>query len=325
MKGRRLFALAAHLFLAGWAACAPLPPVTPGGGAPSAGTGTAGEVRFLVLGDWGREGSPMQREVAGRMGALAEARGADFVIATGDNFYENGVRSVDDPRWQTSFHDVYTDPSLDIPWYAVLGNHDYRGSAEAQVERTLRDERWRMPARHHSFERKVGERAALFVFLDTTPFVGRYRSRAGRYPDLASTDPAGQLKWLEEVLGRSGAEWKIVVGHHPVFSGGALHGSTRELLDRLRPVLERHDVQVYFSGHDHNLQHLKPPGPTHYIVSGSGSRSRAAGSRQHTLFAAGVSGFVAAVLGDDELRIEFLDHRGKSLHAATIPFRDTSL
>lgn len=44
----------------------------------------------------------------------------------GDNIYEEGVESVTDPLWSSRYCSVYTDPSiLDIPWYAILGNHDY--------------------------------------------------------------------------------------------------------------------------------------------------------------------------------------------------------
>ena len=127
----------------------------------------AGEIRFLVLGDWGRQGGSRQREVAQGMGDRAAARGADFVITTGDNFYEDGVGSVDDEAWRISFREIYTSPSLDIPWYPVIGNHDYHGSIQAQIDYSRRDGRWRMPARYHSFERPVGRERALFVFLDT--------------------------------------------------------------------------------------------------------------------------------------------------------------
>jgi len=322
---RRLSALASILILVGSGA-----PFLPGlqaaeKGRPAAEAEQIGKISFLVLGDWGRQGERLQREVAGQMGVYAASRGADFVITVGDNFYENGVRSIDDRKWQSSFHDVYTAPSLDIPWYAVLGNHDYRGSADAQIQRTDHDERWKMPGRYYSLERPVGGSDALFVFLDTNPFIGRYRRQTWRYPDLDTQDPLEQLRWLDEVLGGSMAAWKIVVGHHPVFSGGAYHGPTKELMDRLRPVLEKHGVQVYLSGHDHNLQLLKPPGPTHYVVSGAGSRARKAGSLEHTLFArGGVCGFVAATLTDDRLNLEYIDHEGGVLYESTIVPRDGS-
>lgn len=321
---RRFSALASLLILAGSGAFFPPALEAAEKGRPAAEAERAGKISFLVLGDWGRQGVRLQREVARQMGVYAANRGADFVISVGDNFYENGIRSVDDRKWQSSFHDVYTAPSLDIPWYAVLGNHDYRGSADAQVQRTDHDERWKMPGRYYFFERPVGGSDALFVFLDTNPFIGKYRRQTWRYPDLANQEPLEQLKWLDEVLGRSKATWKIVVGHHPVLSGGAYHGPTKELMDRLRPVLEKHGVQAYLSGHDHNLQLLKPPGPTYYVVSGAGSKARKAGSLENTLFARGVCGFVAATLTDDRLHLEYIEHGGAVLHESTIGPRDGS-
>lgn len=52
-----------------------------------------------------------------------------------------------------------------------------------------------------------------------------------------------QLEELEAHLARSEADWKLVIGHHPVHSSGH-HGSTPELLHTLDPVLRRHGVQV---------------------------------------------------------------------------------
>ena len=72
----------------------------------------AGGLNFLLLGDWGRKGEKDQVEVARQMGLAAEETGAKFVISVGDNFYEHGVASVDDPQWQSSFEKVYTAPAL---------------------------------------------------------------------------------------------------------------------------------------------------------------------------------------------------------------------
>lgn len=68
-------------------------------------TGARHGLRFLALGDWGGVSNPpyhTAREVAtaAEMGRTAAARGADFVLALGDNFYYSGVRSVTDTRFQ---------------------------------------------------------------------------------------------------------------------------------------------------------------------------------------------------------------------------------
>lgn len=78
------------------------------------------------------------------MGRIGEKMDIDFVVSTGDNIYDSGMKSIDDPAFQVSFTDIYTSPSLQKPWYSVLGNHDYRGDVEAQLSPVLRsmDSRW---------------------------------------------------------------------------------------------------------------------------------------------------------------------------------------
>ncbi len=44
----------------------------------------------------------------------------------GDNFYPNGVRSVDDPKFQTTWARPFlAHRELCVPWRMILGNHDY--------------------------------------------------------------------------------------------------------------------------------------------------------------------------------------------------------
>jgi acid phosphatase len=271
------------------------------------------DLTFLVVGDWG-SGTKHQRKVAVQMGKAAEAIGARFVISTGDNFYDDGVTSVDDPQWKRTFEDVYTAPSLMIPWYAALGNHDHRGNINAQVEYTKRSSRWRMPGAYYKHTETLADGSlADFFVLDTDVIGGE--------PDEGERDPVAaekQLAWIERDLAASTARWKIAVGHHPVFSGGH-HGNTEELVVRLKPLLERYGVQVYLNGHDHNLQHVMV-GNVHYLTSGAGSRPRAAESIAGTRFALGNRlGFMTASLAPHAMDIAFIDGEGTTLYRASIP------
>lgn len=51
------------------------------------------------------------------MGIVGEKLDVDFVISTGDNFYDEGLTGVDDPAFDESFTDIYTAPSLQKQWY----------------------------------------------------------------------------------------------------------------------------------------------------------------------------------------------------------------
>lgn len=55
------------------------------------------------------------------MGVVAEKLDIDFVISTGDNFYEDGLEGVLDPAFNESFINIYDSPSLQKQWYT--GNH----------------------------------------------------------------------------------------------------------------------------------------------------------------------------------------------------------
>nr|GEY92106.1 purple acid phosphatase 8-like [Tanacetum cinerariifolium] len=103
-----------------------------------------GSLSILVVGDWGRRGLYNQSNVAFQMGKVGEKYDADFIISTGDNFYEDGLLDEEDDLFVESFTQVYTAPSLQKQWYSVLGNHDYRGNALAQLSPVLtqKDRKW---------------------------------------------------------------------------------------------------------------------------------------------------------------------------------------
>lgn len=63
---------------------------------------------FLVLGDWG--GQPQypytteaEVELASVMADTATSINSQFTLALGDNFYDTGVRNVDDERFSETF------------------------------------------------------------------------------------------------------------------------------------------------------------------------------------------------------------------------------
>ena len=55
-------------------------------------------MRWYSIGDWGDPWFDIQHKVAEGMNQYAYDFDAEFIIALGDNFYQNGIHSVDDPR-----------------------------------------------------------------------------------------------------------------------------------------------------------------------------------------------------------------------------------
>jgi tartrate-resistant acid phosphatase type 5 len=265
---------------------------------------------FFVIGDWGAP-EKHQKDVAHAMAVEADQQQPRLIVSVGDNFYPNGVASVTDQQWKNAFEDMYNAPSLNHQWYAVLGNHDEQGSSEAEFAYQQVDSRWHMPSRYYTHVEPVSEGVeAQFFFLDTNGH------GSGDEETALGLDRA-QFEWLERELTRSTAKWRFVAGHHPVFSGGH-HGSSPPLIRRLKPLLDRHKVQVYFCGHDHNMQHLKIDN-VHYIVAGSGSATRSTSKIKGSIFAAAELGFLRAKLFADKLEVSWIGVDQAVLHAAIIP------
>jgi acid phosphatase len=280
------------------------------------GAVSADPLNLLVVGDWGRDGNAHQLEVAEQMGKAAKSLGCRCVLSVGDNFYEDGVQSTSDPQWRSSFEAIYSASSLQIPWYVALGNHDYRGVPQAQIDYAQVSKRWRMPSRYYKIPgSQIGAPHLDFFVIDTSPLVHKYRKdvHSAIAANVASQDVPAQLHWLDAQLSQSTAPWKIVVAHHTVHSGGSGHGDTPETTELIEPLLRKHGVQAYINGHDHDLQHIRRGG-VDYLCCGAGSEVRPVQPVNGTLFCATRSGFAAIRSSLDSLSLEFRDFTGTTLY-----------
>lgn len=276
---------------------------------------TPKSLNFLVLGDWGRNGHYQQRSVAKWMDIAMEQLDGDFITTVGDNFYSNGIASVNDPYWQTSYENIYNGPHLFEEWYATLGNHDYRGNWQAQIDYSKISRRWNMPAPYYAktFETMDGQ-SLLMVFLDTSPLNPEYKDQA-KYTETQKQDGAKQLAWLTQTLATSEAKWKVVLGHHPLYSSGKRYGKTDGIRQILEPVLEKYQVDAYYAGHEHDLQHNQPKGTTvAHFISGAGSEVRPVAQHEFTKFAQSTAGFAAVSVNQNTLITQFISSTGKALY-----------
>lgn len=239
-------------------------------------------VRVLAFGDFG-DGSDAQRLVAGAMLRYHRRWPFDFAVTLGDNFYPRGMGSPADPRWRTDWSALY-DP-LKIRFYATLGNHDYNqpNSPAAEIMFTRQSDTWHMPAAYYTFTAGPVQ----FFALDT---------------DIVSE---AQLLWLARELDRSHATWKVVYGHHPIYSAGK-HGDNNVKIDQLLPVL-RDRADIYLAGHDHDMQHLKPEGRLHFFIAGSGGKLRPIEAGPRSLFAKSANGFAVLEADGQSLTVTFVE------------------
>jgi len=252
-------------------------------------------VRVLAFGDFGEHGSGRQERIAEAMARYHADKRFDFAITLGDNFYPAGIGTPTDDRWRKEFERLYG--RMRIPFFASLGNHDWvlADSPAAEVLHSGRSDGWRMPAIRYSF---VAGPVQFFA-LDTN-LVTR-----------------AELDWLDAELGRSKARWKVVYGHHPIYSDGK-YGDDLTLRDRLMPIL-RGRANLYICGHEHSLQHLAAEDGVAFVIAGGGGAGTYPTKQSpRSQFAAGQNGFAIIEADRRTLSVSLIDADLKVLHRFTI-------
>ena len=232
--------------------------------------------RFVAFGDQG-EGNTAQYAAGEAAATVCAEKGCDFALLLGDNFYDAGVSSVSDEQFATKFELPYA--KLDMPFYVILGNHDYGETSfewyrgEFQKDYALQNPKWILPKEYYSFQ--TGEGLADFFAFDTARIM---------WGDMVDE----QRDFLNTAIGESEAIWKVAFAHHPYLSNGK-HGnagnyegfsfipiaSGESIKDFMDEVICG-KVDLYLCGHDHNRQSFTASASNcgvNFIVNGASSKS----------------------------------------------------
>jgi len=276
---------------------------------------------FFVLGDWGNKGGGAQIPVANEMIAQSAVYHPSMILTVGDNFYEDGVKSLQDEHWQLSYENVYKDLTKKYAWYVALGNHDYRGNVDAELQYHTVNPNWNMPARYYTFVKNISDKVKVrFVVIDSDPYADDYYTDPKYKGVFAGQDTAAQTRWVKETLASSKEQWKIVVGHHPIYCLKPKAGETESLKKAMEPLFKEYGVQAYICGHDHIMQYHTPAGKTAYIISGAGAKPtpKEKPKENFTVFSAGVPAFTAVTMTENELQFSFIDTTGTIVYHNSI-------
>ncbi|MBC7661051.1 MAG: metallophosphoesterase [Chitinophagaceae bacterium] len=267
---------------------------------------TGEDFELLMIGDMG-SGDPNQLAVATAMNTYCESHKLAAVIFLGDNFYPKGVDSVDDPQWKSKFTDTYGQSCLGaLPFYVLLGNHDYKGSTEAQIAFHGTKPTWIMP--HRFFDIKMGKLLNL-TMLDTNIM------------DACGSITNCTIDFLMDSLKNSDAPYKIVLGHHPITSASTKYSTTMQgtLLENL--ICDK--ANIYISGHSHHLEHLSSEScPLDMFVVGGGGADLyevKTNLPRNTHFAESSFGFLAVHVNQKALSFAFYDPDLKRLYEVDKP------
>lgn len=168
------------------------------------------------------------------------------------------------------------------PYYPTIGNHDVPPELFLADFDLPNNERWY----------SVDIENLHFVVLDTTSDISQ---------------GSDQYAWLEADLQPFSGSCVAVVTHYPLLSTG-YHGGDSDLSRILMPLFEEYNVDIVFSGHDHDYERSFKNG-IYYIVTGGGGaplRGQSTTSRFSQVFEESHN-FCTLSVSDGRMTIEAFD------------------
>ncbi len=251
--------------------------------------------------------------VAKAMADYCRSAGCDAGVMLGDNIYPDGATGGADGRSDAQrFEDIFKTPyggfgalAPDFRIYATLGNHDWRTSREAalaQVRYLETTPPFFMDGIAYRVKPPAGKGEVEIFVIDTEVMLAGAKVYEAELAPDGSELPATELvtpkpwtvpandkerdmaDWLERSLRQSDARWKIVIGHHPLWSSaGSKFEQARTLRALILPTLCKY-ADLYVAGHEHTLEvHADScaqavPGvdlpPLPQLVSGAAAKQR---------------------------------------------------
>ncbi|MBH8553805.1 metallophosphoesterase [Nostocaceae cyanobacterium CENA357] len=234
-------------------------------------------LRFVSVADTGT-GAKGQYAVAGAMNFYHQQNPYDLVVLAGDNIYNNGEIEKISAVFERPYKYLL---KQGVKFQACLGNHDIRtANGDPQVQYTGFNMNGR---RYYTFRRGQVQ----FFALDTN----------------GNADWKNQLIWFEKELSRSNANWKVVFGHHPIYSSGH-YGKSDKFIKIFTPLFQKYGVELYINGHDHSYERTRTIDGTAYITCGAGAGSRPVERSEWTEYSTSNLSFAAYEVYPDRIEVK---------------------
>lgn len=250
------------------------------------------QLRLIATADSG-SGDKNQFAVGRAMASYHTQSPFQLAILAGDNIYNSGEISKIKEAFEQPYGELL---KRGVKFRACLGNHDIR--TENGVPQVKYAD-FNMDDRYYTYT----QGPAQFFVLETN----------------SNVDWKTQMIWLTQQLQQSKAAWKIVYGHHPIYSSG-VYGTNAEMVKRFSEVFKQHRVNLYVNGHEHHYERSRNLEGTTYLVTGHGGASlRPVRKSESSEFAVSRFGFSTIELYENSMVIQGIGTDGKVFDRGILP------
>jgi hypothetical protein len=168
---------------------------------------------------------------------------AQMVTISGDISYANGEQSV----WDEWFN-VQAPSMQSVPWVTAVGNHE-------------EEEGYGFAAYEHRFDANGVAEGEPFWYGRNLPGISLIVMSTEHDYSMSSAQFSAldaDLAAANSVDARAQRPFIVVIGHKPMYSSNAYHGSEVELRDALEELYVEHGVDLVIAGHDHFYERTWP-------------------------------------------------------------------
>ena len=270
--------------------------------------------QFVVVGDTRFANQP--REIQAKLITAIEKQNPSFVINTGDLVTDG----TDPSHWDTFFK-MNQELIKSTPYYVSLGNHEKNSKYFYQY--------FSFPKNENYFSFNWSN--CHFVILDSEgphyePEHPLDYQQRKTFEKEMNTFWEKQLTWLcDDLKNHREFDFTLVFMHQPLFSlKDSRREEQKEFQKRFAQIFEDFEVDIVFSGHDHNYQrHFVKP--VHYIVTAGGGAGLYDMGKPFLKYTRKISKkhhYVLVKVDGKKLTSTALTEDGDIIEQFTIPFDD---
>lgn len=256
------------------------------------------EIVFAVTGDSRSDTFEIWGDAVQQMRDL----GAEFIVFSGDAVDAGPVQA----QWDRFFEQGA--PGLaEMPFLPCNGNHDLLVAP------------WYGQFALPNDEANFAVRYGPLAFVSITDFFPRDQ-----------TAVTGEFaEYMDDAFTRhDDAAWSFLVNHRALYSASTRHGSADDLRDGWSEIIDRHEVDMVFNGHDHNYERSRPirngevvapgTGTVYTVIAGVGAPLYDNGAQWWTEVSEKVGSFAIIRVRPDELQFTAYRVDGTELDTLTL-------